>query len=83
MSGADQLPNRMHYTERLKLHEVDAATRKLEVDLSGHLKECALQNKQIWHELRSLKSAVWLAVSATIATLAVICGTLLKAHLHL
>ena len=26
MSGPDQIPNRMHYTERLKLHEVDAAT---------------------------------------------------------
>lgn len=58
------------------IHEIDKV-------LTAHLAECAQQNKQVWHELKSLKRIVWAAAVAGYAVLGAICGVLLKNHLHL
>ncbi len=58
------------------LHGIDKA-------LAQHIAECTAQNKQMWHELRSLKRAVWTAVGMVIGTLASITAVLAKAHFHL
>jgi len=58
------------------LHGLDKA-------LASHIAECTQQNKQMWHELRGLKRAVWTAVGLVTGTLATVCGALLKTHLHL
>jgi hypothetical protein len=63
--------------------ELEKRIREVERDLEAHLRECILQNKMVWHELRSLKGIQWAAVTGIIATLAIICGSLLRVHLHL
>ena len=64
-------------------HDIDRRLRDAEGDLKGHLKECALQNSMIWHELRALKRIQWVAVGGIIGVLLGIVGILLKFHLHL
>lgn len=57
--------------------------RDVEGDLKAHLRECLLQNKVIWHELRGQRKILWTAVFGIICTLLAVCGVLLKFHLKL
>lgn len=77
------LPGRgLHYTERLKLEQLDHTVRKLEVDVGGHLKECSLQNSMIWHEIRGLRRVVWVAVISSFGGMLTVIGFLFKLQMH-
>lgn len=44
------------------LHSIDKA-------LAAHVAGCTEESRHMWHELRSLKKAVWTVVGMTIGTL--------------
>lgn len=78
------LPGRgLHYTERLKLQQLDSDVNQLKVDMGGHLKECTLQNTMIWQEIHGLKKIVWVAVVSSLAASFSLIAFLLKIQMHL
>ncbi len=77
------LPGRgLHYTERIKLGQMDDGLRKLEIEVGGHLKECTLQNAMIWREIHGFRKVLWLAVGASMATMVTMIGFLFKLQMH-
>lgn len=59
-----------------KVHEIDKS-------LASHLAQCAEQNVHVGRELRSVKKVLWATFTSAFGLLVVICGVLLKNHLHL
>lgn len=47
----------------------DPTIHSLDKALAAHVAVCTEESRHMWHELRTLKHAVWTAVGMTIGTL--------------